>query len=512
MASIGKIVEGECKEFANDADLLVLSKEIIENAPITFNQATELANVQPEDSISVALGKLSKLYETLEQDKINVQDQIDSKEIFRGYKLLNSEGWYKIFRFGASNSEKIQGIYGDTILLQLSQDYSNKGSEAIQMAITIGSPDKVDFNILSMVKNTNILTHVRIVYDTVDACNYLEVRYASTTENGVSYKVYFNSTKNIDENIAGLDFEPINSSREVVVSQIQLIKENTRSTDVRNGIREIVTGDITLQDYMIPDCIGSYGHYGGKITDLPSNVNSIGIFDTMYSIGDGDYKYIRQNYIPFDQNIFLSRYLSKDTNANPSTWSEFYPNGVVILPNGTDLNTLLTTMNAFCTMEYTYNHSIGRKVNGFLEVLNYKDGETMQRFSEYNTNRVYIRYHSSNSSNTWSPWRIEGGVLTIEQYIYGDSSSTIYNMACYMAKESLRRAKVYGLDKDTIYEYPMSWVGHNYFHVQFKRTGDDGLWMWMCTIENPQMTIKAFLNYSTEAVSDVYIYQGTTVS
>lgn len=66
MASIGKIIDGECKEFASDNDILVLSKEIIETSPVTFQKATELANVQSEDSISIALGKLAKLYEVLE--------------------------------------------------------------------------------------------------------------------------------------------------------------------------------------------------------------------------------------------------------------------------------------------------------------------------------------------------------------------------------------------------------------------------------------------------------------
>lgn len=66
MASVGKIIDGECKEFANNDNMLVISKEIIETTSITFQQASELANVEPEDSISIALGKLAKLYEALE--------------------------------------------------------------------------------------------------------------------------------------------------------------------------------------------------------------------------------------------------------------------------------------------------------------------------------------------------------------------------------------------------------------------------------------------------------------
>ena len=58
MRKIGKIRNGVFTPYAN------MSGGV--NSPITFEQATELANVQSGDSMSVALGKLSKLYETLE--------------------------------------------------------------------------------------------------------------------------------------------------------------------------------------------------------------------------------------------------------------------------------------------------------------------------------------------------------------------------------------------------------------------------------------------------------------
>lgn len=321
------IIDGEFKEFANSEDMLVVSKEILENTPITFEKATTLANVESGDSISVALGKLSKLYEVLEQDKADVQQQINSKEIFRGYKLLNAEGWYKIFGFGQSNSENIQGIYGDAILLQLSQDFSAAGSEAVQMAITIGSPNKVDFNILSIVKNTDVLKNVRVVYDTVDKCNYLEIYYGAETANGVSYKIYFNSTKTIDESICGVDFEVYNPDREVVISSIRLTEGNARTTDVRNGIREVVTGDISLSDYIDADHIGSWGHHSGYISDLPPDIHPVGIFDNLYSIGDGDRQYIRQTYTPYDQDVFLTRQMNMDLGPNIRPWAVFYPTG-----------------------------------------------------------------------------------------------------------------------------------------------------------------------------------------
>lgn len=327
MGSVGKIINGEFQEFANDDDVLVISKEAIENTPITFEQATTLANVESEDSISVALGKLSKLYESLEQDKSNIQELIDSKEIFRGYKLLSAEGWYRVFRFGASNSQSVQGVYGDTILLQLSKDYTANGSEAVQMMITIGFPNKVDFSILSIVKNTDVLKNVRVVYDTVDKCNYLEIYYGTETENGVSYKISFNSTKAINEEIKAIDFEAEKPEQEVVISTIKLIEANSRNSDVRNGIRKIVTGNISLSDYITADNIGSWGHHSGTISDLPTGIDSTGIFDVMFSIGDGDRQYIRQNYIPYTQDVFLTRQMNTDLVPNIRPWSAFYPTG-----------------------------------------------------------------------------------------------------------------------------------------------------------------------------------------
>lgn len=66
MGSIGKIINGECKEFADDTDVVVISKEAIEQTPITFEESITLANIQPGDTLSVVLGKLSKLYSALE--------------------------------------------------------------------------------------------------------------------------------------------------------------------------------------------------------------------------------------------------------------------------------------------------------------------------------------------------------------------------------------------------------------------------------------------------------------
>lgn len=63
MKKIGKIKNGVFTPYANMSSG---GPGDISNAPITFEQATELANVQSGDSVSVALGKLSKLYETLE--------------------------------------------------------------------------------------------------------------------------------------------------------------------------------------------------------------------------------------------------------------------------------------------------------------------------------------------------------------------------------------------------------------------------------------------------------------
>lgn len=82
MPSVGKIVNGEYQEFADDTDAVILTEKAIAETPITFQQAVERANVESGDSISVALGKLSKLYEDLETNlfaglKKPVQEQFD---------------------------------------------------------------------------------------------------------------------------------------------------------------------------------------------------------------------------------------------------------------------------------------------------------------------------------------------------------------------------------------------------------------------------------------------------
>ena len=65
--SIGKIeLRENKKEYVKYANMSSSGPGDISNTPITFEQATELANVQSGDPVSVALGKLSKLYATLE--------------------------------------------------------------------------------------------------------------------------------------------------------------------------------------------------------------------------------------------------------------------------------------------------------------------------------------------------------------------------------------------------------------------------------------------------------------
>lgn len=98
-------------------------------------------------------------------------------------------------------------------------------------------------------------------------------------------------------------------------------------TAVQNGVRNVVTGDISLSDYMNASHIGSFGHHSGQISDIPDDFSYIGVFDNMFSIGDGDGKYIRQIYIPFDENVFLTRNFNADNTQSLSPWSMFYSTG-----------------------------------------------------------------------------------------------------------------------------------------------------------------------------------------
>ena len=134
MKSVGKVINGKFEAFGTTLG------EDFANTPITFEQAAQLANVQSGDSMSVALGKLSKLYAELESGQLG---NAFSGEIAGNRALISDENG-KIMSSDITSTElnALDGISGNV------QEKLTELTGNMVLKITKNYPDHyfTDFN------------------------------------------------------------------------------------------------------------------------------------------------------------------------------------------------------------------------------------------------------------------------------------------------------------------------------------------------------------------------------
>ena len=297
--------------------------ENISTIPIDFQEAAERANIEPGDSIPTALGKLSKLYADLESNVLGglrapVQQQIDGMLRLSGKTTLASPGYRRLLLIGRGSNES-HLVDGFNIHVRMSRNYNNYPSETLDFTIAFSYgmvAPQIDVNSRSVMDEFACFRVIRVVYDTADKCVYLEVDYNTGTENQVSYiaDVISATLKNVED--AG--FAPATETSE----QLFGFYVPSGNDCVKNGHRTIVTGDVNIDDYFDGAHIGSWGHHSGTLSGLPDGISGVGTWDTAYSIGDGDEKYLKQTYSPYDKSLFAQRIR---INSTVSDWSVFYP-------------------------------------------------------------------------------------------------------------------------------------------------------------------------------------------
>lgn len=136
--------------------------------------------------------------------KVGTLEKTTCKQII---KNLSTAGWYRVAFLGAS-----KGAYGLATVINISRKYDNNNNEAMVLAISLAH-NKAKIKNLNTVKNSNLITKARIVYDT-DQKVYFEIYYEGSNNN----YIYIDTTEK--ENLKLLDFKETNSG-------VTVLKEET---------------------------------------------------------------------------------------------------------------------------------------------------------------------------------------------------------------------------------------------------------------------------------------------
>ncbi len=314
--------KGNVSLSADDIGAVGTGGDISSNT-VTFEQAVERAGITSDDTMSVAFGKLAKYCADIENGVLNglagnVQNQLDLG-CLRASKVLSSRGWYKILRISEGNTQNAVSASGISIDLTLCRNYNYSQPETVVMTIEINygaQPIAVVHDRSCYDYGHALFEEIRISYDSNNKRHYLEVLYGGDKENTCCAYMSIKDSYLTNYRDRVCDFEP-SELPYMWLYHIPITK------DVKtNGLRKIYTGDINIDDYFDSAHVGSYGHHSGTLSGIPSGMSSIGIWDTMYSIGDGDSKYLKQTYSPYDKSLFAQRIR---INSTVSDWSVFYP-------------------------------------------------------------------------------------------------------------------------------------------------------------------------------------------
>ena len=250
-----------------------------------------------------------------------MQNQLDLGAL-RLKKDLGTAGWYRILFFGEGiGSAGPVSPSGISVDLTLCRNYNYSQAETVVMTIETGYSESP----ICVVHNRNAYdTHqafrdIRIVWDPESKGCWLEIFYNTNQTNTCSAYLSVKDAYLSNFRDRVVNFDPVETTNVTLIWQYSIpITKDVKT----NGLRKIFTGDINIDDYFDAAHVGSYGHHSGTLDGIPSGLSGIGGWDTEYSIGDGDSKYLKQTYRPYDKSIFAQRIR---INSTVSDWSVFYP-------------------------------------------------------------------------------------------------------------------------------------------------------------------------------------------
>ena len=372
---------------------------------ITFEEAASRAGIVSGDSISIAFGKLSKYCSDLEDfvfDNLvgNVQHQLDLG-CLRVTKNISENGWYRILSYQTMNAGGAISSAGISLELTLCRNYNYNQAETVVMTIECGydeQPIAVVHNRLAYHEH-DLFKQIRIIWDPVEKIHYLEVYYAGNQINTCSAYMSVKDPYLSNFRSRVHNFEPAVSEFHLVwLYHIPVTKDI-----VTNGLRKIYTGNINIDDFFDDNHIGSYGHHSGTLTGIPAGLNEIGIWDTFYSIGDGDGKYLKQVYKPYDRNVIAERCRN---NGYISPWEIYYPGGqrAITLNRETDFNTIKTPNDYVLPGNYNFKNDPCPNQSGWLTVAS-TGSDTYQVRKDIYGKHLYCRYCWFNDDESqYSQW------------------------------------------------------------------------------------------------------------
>jgi len=420
--------KGNVSLSADDIGAVGTGGDISSNT-VTFEQAVERAGITSGDTMSVAFGKLAKYCADLESGVLNglagnVQNQLDLGAL-RLKKDLGTAGWYRILFFGEGiGSAGPVSPSGISVDLTLCRNYNYSQAETVVMTIETGYSEPP----ICVVHDRNAYdTHqafrdIRIVWDPESKGCWLEIFYNTNQTNTCSAYLSVKDAYLSNFRDRVVNFDPVETTNVTLIWQYSIpITKDVKT----NGLRKIYTGDINIDDYFDAAHVGSYGHHSGTLSGIPSGLSGVGVWDTEYSIGDGDSKYLKQTYRPYDKSIFAQRI----KNANTVTpWSVFYPGEEVFKSPRQDLKNvdILNTVMApglYWVRKSDGNTGLPRDniYYGFLVVYG-----QLKKFISWND---LCEYTSIRANSEWLPWEMTGGSETAG--IYNSSYISIYDNILY---------------------------------------------------------------------------------
>lgn len=379
MVSIGKIeLRENKKEYVKYANMGGSGGTgDVSNAPITFEQATELANVQSGDSMSVALGKLSKLYETLESGSAStlLGESLEANRIMEtdgGGKVATSGlprdrlDNLKILIFDSTRTELLEsGNVGATYFL------TNTNTPADELPS--GAPEwKYAGGLL--IKRTNMIASIVIYgYGTGNTA------ITTTGDGGQTWSSYKNVQEQVGSLEAALNATNFNFKLKKYVdtecsSHIEVLQKywNEAFADAGTaGAYRVVFTNYGSSN-VVWTCYSYYNKLYGYALNFSHNTTP-----AYYTISNGTWSGIRSLAI-VDNLHKLTATLSGGTK----------------IPSGADLNTYRTLGNYYCISNADANTLLNCPTNkAFKMIVDYATGTgyTRQIVIPHLNDGIYLR-------------------------------------------------------------------------------------------------------------------------
>lgn len=201
MSAVGIVENGKFRPYADQS-------QDVATTPITFKQATELANVEDGDSVSEALGKLSKLYAELEgkaafyqvstsrdiltegtlMDGKTVSEWVNgiegSTRVFRSSIRPGTPNWYTIATNKYGMGDGSFGAIGMSGLIFISRSYGTENNESYTIAFSCSYNNHVVWKCLNSSVNSKVIDKLRIAKN--EASYQIDLHYNTNNVNSLA--------------------------------------------------------------------------------------------------------------------------------------------------------------------------------------------------------------------------------------------------------------------------------------------------------------------------------------